>query len=103
MRLKLVYAVLITSLVVPVSVLAGVIDEAKPLTKSLTDILNFLLLIFGTIAILGMVIAGFLYFTAQGDERQMMLAKRAFLMSVAGIVITLGSMVLVWTITTFLS
>lgn len=86
----------------PIAVSAGVIDEAKPLTESLLDILNFCLSIFGVLAIIGMVIAGLLYFTAAGDERQMLLAKKAFWAGVVGIVIALGGMVLVWTVTTLL-
>lgn len=87
---------------VPSLVSAGVIDEAKPLSESLLDILNFCLSIFGVLAIIGMVIAGFLYFTAAGDERQMLLAKKAFLSGVVGIVIALSGMILIRTITALL-
>ncbi len=87
----------------PSIALAGVIDEAQPLTVSLTKVLNFLLLIFGAIGILGMVVAGFMYFTAGGDERQMLLAKKAWFAGVTGVIIALGSMVLVWTVAEFLS
>lgn len=90
-------------LLVPQLVVAGVISEAQPLSVSLTKILNFLLIIFGLIAILGMILAGVLYFTAQGDERQLVLAKRAFQSGVIGVLVALGSMVLVWTIARLLS
>lgn len=82
---------------------AGVIDEAQPLSVSLTKMLNFLLLLFGLVAILGMIIAGVLYFTAGGNERQVLVAKQALWASVAGTVVTLGSIVLVWTITKLLA
>ncbi|TXH02222.1 MAG: hypothetical protein E6R05_04485 [Candidatus Moraniibacteriota bacterium] len=85
----------------PSIALAGVISDAKPLSESLTDILDFLLLIFGVIAILGMIVAGVLYFTAGGDERQVMVAKRAFTWCVVGIVVTLGSQVLVRALAAF--
>lgn len=91
------------TLLIPQWVLAGVISEAQPLSVSLTKILNFLLLVFGLIAILGMIIAGVLYFTAQGDERRVVFAKRAFQSGVFGVIIALGSMVLVWTIAQLLS
>lgn len=86
----------------PSGVLAGAIDEAKPLTKSLLDILNFCLSIFGVLAIIGIVITGILYFTAGGDERQIRWAKRSLVASVVGSVIALGGMVLVWTIANLL-
>lgn len=88
---------------IPFIVEAGVITDAQPLTTSLTKILNFLLIIFGAIAILGMLIAGGLYFTAAGDERKVRIAKRAFLASITGTVIVLSSMVLIWTFARLLS
>lgn len=81
---------------------AGVIMEAQPIVVSLTKILNFLLIVFGLIAILGMIIAGLLYFMAAGDERRIRLAKRAWFSGVVGIVIVLGSLILVFTITRIL-
>lgn len=87
----------------PLIVQAGVITDAQPLTVSLTKILNFLLIVFGAIAILGMLMAGFLYFTAAGDERKVRIAKRAFLASITGTVIVLSSMILIWTFTELLS
>lgn len=101
--MKLFASIVGLVLLVPQWVLAGVISEAQPLSVSLTKILNFLLLVFGLIAILGMIIAGVLYFTAQGDERKIMFAKRAFQSGVFGVVVTLGSMVFVWTIARLLS
>lgn len=89
-------------LLFPSLVQAGVIMEAQPIVVSLTKILNFLLIVFGLIAILGMLIAGLLYFTAGGDERRVQFAKRAFAAGVTGIVIALGSLVLIFTITRLL-
>lgn len=100
--LKVTPFILIAALF-PVLAYAGVIDEAKPLTESLLDILNFLLSIVGVIAIIGLVIAGVLYFTAHGDERQVSWAKRSLVSGIIGIVIALGGMVLVWTIATLLA
>lgn len=82
---------------------AGVVADAPPLIDGLTKILNFLLLIFGLVGILGMIVAGILYFTAVGDERQVMLAKKAAWSGVLGIMIALGSLILVLTIARLLA
>ncbi len=94
---------LLVLIVLPQIVMAGAIDEAQPLTVSLTKILNFLLLILGVLGILGMIIAGVMYFFAQGNPRQVIGAKKAFLASITGLILALGSMVLVWTIAKLLS
>lgn len=90
-------------LLFPQFTLAGVISDAQPISVSLTKMLNFLLLIFGLIAILGMILAGIIYFTAQGDERRVYVAKRAFQGGVVGVIVVLGSMVLIFTIAQLLS
>ena len=87
---------------IPVRVSAGVIDEAQPLSVGLTNILDFLLSIIGIVAIIGLVIAGFLYFFDAGDMRQIELAKKATLAAVTGIVIALGGYAFIRTITAFL-
>lgn len=98
--LKIYFLLLI---VLPQIVRAGALDEAQPLTVSLTKILNFLLLILGVLGILGMIIAGMMYFFAQGNPRQVIAAKKAFLAGITGFTLALGSMVLVWTIAKLLS
>lgn len=87
----------------PAVVMAGVIDEAQPLSVGLTNILDFLLSIIGVVAIIGMVIAGFLYFFAAGDMRQIMLAKKATFAGITGIVVALGGYLLIRTIATLIA
>ena len=79
----------------PILVSAGVIDEAQPLSVGLTNILDFLLSIIGVVAIIGLVISGFLYFFAAGDMRRVALAKKMTLAAITGIVIALGSYLLI--------
>lgn len=93
MKIKLF--VLASLLLTPTFVSAGVIDSAQPLSVGLTNILNFLLSIIGVVAIIGLVISGFLYFFAAGDMRQIALAKKMTLGAITGIVIALGSYLLV--------
>lgn len=103
LNMKIKLFVLIVLLVVPMSVWAGVIDEAQPLSVGLINILDFLLAIVGVVAIIGLTIAGFMYFFAAGDMRQIALAKKVTLSAITGIVIALGSYVLVRTLTSFLN
>lgn len=73
---------------------AGVISDAPSISHSLSNILQFLLSIAGILGIIGLVIAGGLYFFAAGNEKWVELAKRAAIGSVVGIVIALGALVL---------
>lgn len=82
---------------------AGPIDEAQPLSVGLTNILDFLLAIIGVVAIIGLVMAGLLYFFAAGDMRQIALAKKATLAGVTGIVIALGGYVVIRAIASFIA
>ncbi|MGB4834348.1 MAG: hypothetical protein WBP40_04925 [Candidatus Moraniibacteriota bacterium] len=96
-------SIIFSSTLFPRSVFAGVIDEAQPLSVGLAKILDFLLSIIGVVAIIGLVIAGLLYFFAAGDMRQLALAKKATLAAITGIVIALGGYVLIRTIATFVA
>jgi ABC-type nickel/cobalt efflux system permease component RcnA len=96
-------SIILSGALFPWSVSAGVIDEAQPLSVGLAKILDFLLSIIGVVAIIGLVIAGGLYFFAAGDMRQLALAKKMTLAAVTGIVIALGGYVLIRTIATFIA
>ncbi len=74
---------------------AGTIDEAPDVTKILGNILNFLLSVAGIVGIIGVVISGFLYLTAAGDEEQIRKAKIGLTWSGIGIVVVLGALLLV--------
>lgn len=80
---------------------AGVITDAPSLSTGFLKILDFLLSIAGILAIIGLVIAGALYFFSAGDLRRIDLAKRAAFMSVLGIIVVLGAWVVVRQITEF--
>lgn len=94
---------LIAVSVFPTSTLAGPIGDAQPLAVGLTNILDFLLAIVGVVAIIGLVLAGLLYFFAAGDMRQVALAKRALQAGIVGIVIALGGYILIRTLATFIA
>lgn len=82
---------------------AGIISDAPTVSQVLYNVLNFILLIFGFLGIIGFAIAGIAYLTAMGDERQIEKAKKATIYSVLGIVIALGGWVLIKTIILLLS
>lgn len=90
-------------LLIPVVTAAGVITNAKPITGILTNILNFLLSVLGVIGIIGLVWSGILYLTAGGDERRLRLAKYIVTTSGIGLIIALGSLVMVTQLTSFLT
>lgn len=93
----------VVGMLIPHFVGAGPITNAQPITIALTNILNFLLSIVGVVAIIGLVIAGGMYFFAAGDMRQISLAKNMTLASITGLVIALGSYVVIKLIASFLS
>lgn len=83
------------SLFVNIAHAAGVIEDATPISAVLANILNFLLSVFGVLAIIGLVVSGVLYVTAAGNERQAELAKKAAFGSAVGIAVALSSLVIV--------
>lgn len=74
---------------------AGVVSDAPRISEVLINILQFLLRLFGVIAIIGLVISGILYLISGGNENQLSLAKKSFLYSVVGIIVALGSLILI--------
>ncbi len=74
---------------------AGAIEDATPVAQILRNILNFLLSVAGIVGIIGLVVAGFLYLTAYGDEERIRQAKLMLTWSVIGITVVLGALLLV--------
>ena len=67
------------------------------------NILNFMLSAAGIVAIIALVLSGIMYFFSAGDERRMEVAKKSALYAILGIVLIMGSMVLVKLIGGFLN
>jgi hypothetical protein len=59
------------------------------------NVLNFLLGIFGTLAIIMLLIGGIMYMTSAGDDNRIEAGKKIFKYSVIGIVLALASLVIV--------
>ena len=82
---------------------AGVISDAPTFKQIGMNVLNFLLSIAGIIAILALVLSGIIYFFSAGDERRMEVAKKSALYAILGIILIMGSMVLIRLIGGFLN
>ena len=80
----------------------GIIANAPRFSQVLTNAFNYLLSIFGMLAIIGMIVAGIIYLTSSGNEKKIGTAKRAFIYSIVGIAVTLGAMVIIKTIGSFI-
>jgi hypothetical protein len=63
--------------------------------RILTNILVWMLGLFGIIGIIGFLISGILYLTAAGDEDQMAYAKRAMQYSIIGVIVGLVGFVII--------
>jgi len=83
------------------TVYAGVIDDAPTFAEVGGNIAGFMTKIFGTAAIIGLAVAAILYFTANGDEGKIALAKKSFFYSVVGIIVGLGAIVIITQVANF--
>lgn len=73
-----------------------------PIAVVLEKFLNWLLGIFGLLAIISFIVAGALYLTAQGEEQQIQKAKKAVTFGIIGIVVGLAGVIVIRTIDTLL-
>ncbi len=80
----------------------GVITNAPTIAQLLLNTLNFLLEIFGIIAIISMLLSGIVYLTSGGNESQIARAKKMTVYSIIGIVVALGGVIIIKTISQFL-
>jgi len=65
--------------------------------------LNFLLSVFGFIAIISLAAAGIIYLTAGGSEKRIETAKKMALYSIVGIAVALAAMVIIRQIVSLIS
>lgn len=77
------------------------ISAAPTLSSVAMKVLNFLLSITGILAIIMMVIGGLMYLTAGGDEGKVEVGKKIVLYAIIGVIVSLGSLVIVTQIVKF--
>ena len=76
--------------------------SANPVLDIVMSFLNWLLAIFGVLAVISFVISGFQYLIASGREKMIDTAKRNMTYSVIGIIIALSGLVIIYTIDSLL-
>jgi len=82
---------------------AGVISDAPKLSGVALNASNFLLSVFGFIAIISLAAAGIIYLTAGGSEKRIETAKKMALYSIVGIAVALAAMVIIRQIVSLIS
>ena len=71
------------------------LPETNDLSDIIINIMNWLLVIVGVIAIIAFVISGILYLTAAGDSNQIDGAKTAMTWSIVGVIVALMGYVVI--------
>ncbi|HLN19411.1 MAG TPA: hypothetical protein VK255_04565, partial [Patescibacteria group bacterium] len=77
-------------------------DSSSGIAGILSNLLIWLLSIFGGIAIISFIVSGVQYFLAAGDEKMMQSAKRNATFSIIGVVVALSAYVVIQAIDTLL-
>ncbi|MEA2086662.1 MAG: pilin [Candidatus Caldatribacteriota bacterium] len=72
------------------------------ISEIIFNLASWLLILLGSIAVIGFVISGILYLTAAGNEDRMETAKKGMIYSVIGVVVGLLGYVIVQAVTTWL-
>ncbi|MCX6766985.1 MAG: pilin [Candidatus Moranbacteria bacterium] len=72
------------------------------LTNIISNFTNWILGIFGFLAIISFVVSGIMYFLAAGDDKAQEKAKNQMTWSIMGVVIGLAGLIVVYAVDTFL-
>jgi len=72
------------------------------ITGIVTNLLDWLLVLFGVFGVLGFVISGIIYLVSTGDDTMITRAKTAMLWSIVGIIVGLAGYVIMQAVVTFL-
>ncbi len=103
----LLMTVLIIPFVVSAQVNLGNVGTDSKLTNTsistlITKAMQWLLYIFGFVAVIAFIIAGFMYLTAAGDESKIKTAKNAMIWSIVGIVVALAGLIIITAVMAYL-
>jgi hypothetical protein len=86
-----------------VSRLSGTGLPSNTIYNIVTNILSWILGIFGFIGIIGFVISGIIYLTSAGDDNRAETAKKAMQYSILGLIVGLSGLVAIAAIDTMLN
>lgn len=109
MRNKIVaFFALISFLILP-SIVFGDITIPNPpaqgtldITAAINRIINFIWPIFGAVAVIMFIIAGYLYLTARGDPTKISLAHKTVMWGIIGVAVAMFASTIPWIINTLL-
>ncbi len=96
----LISAASVAALVAPAMALAqfqppgGTNLPNSSIMEIVRNIMNWLLMLVGIVAVIGFAIAGILYLTAAGDEDRIGTAKKAMTWSIVGVIVALVGLVI---------
>ena len=76
----------------------GLPGEGSDIGDVLINILEWILMIFGILAVLAFIISGIMYFTAAGDTTKAENAKKNMTYAIIGVAVGLGGVVIIQTI-----
>ena len=79
------------------------VSSAKSVVEIVQGLLNFLLGVSGLLAMIMLVIGGFMFFAAAGDEKRAETAKSIVKFAIMGIAVIVLSLIVVRTVTALLS
>jgi flagellar basal body-associated protein FliL len=74
---------------------ADVISDAPSLATIGMNVLNFLLSVFGIVAIIMLALSGVMYFFSTGNEEQAKKAKQSTKYAVIGVLLTMSGLIIV--------
>lgn len=80
---------------------AGVISDAPTFKEVGANILFFLLSVVGIIAIIVLLVSGAMYFFSAGDQTRIETVKKSVKYAILGIIIAMGGMIIVKSISGF--
>ncbi len=72
--------------------------DPHPITTVAITVMNWILGIFGVLAVIAFVIAGIIYLTSAGDEDRAQQAKRAMTYSIIGVIVALMGLVIIYAV-----
>ena len=83
---------------VPLPTSVGLPTSSNGLTGVVSNFTNWILGIFGFLAIISFVVSGIMYFLAAGDEKQQEKAKNQMTWSIMGVVVGLVGLIVVYAV-----
>lgn len=75
----------------------------RTVSSLLVNLLQWLLYIFGTVAVIAFVVSGIMYVTSAGNDKQIDTAKEYMIWSIVGIIVAFSGVILLTAIASFLS